>query len=89
MMTLVEACNVLEMCSNVYPAKKWSQELLADIAVMQEEYTRGENANLAKIRGIALRYRWKQSRNKTEEGVLRMVRWYSKRIFECMSVYEV
>lgn len=89
MMTLKEACDVLEMCACVYPQKKWSQELLVDVAAMQEEYTRGENANIAKIRGIGLKYRWKQSRNKTEEGVLRMVRWYSKRIFECMSVYEV
>lgn len=89
MITLKDACDVLEMCANVYPHKKWSQELLGDVAVMQEEYTRGENANLAKVRGIALKYRWKQSRNKTEEGVLRMVRWYSKRIVECLSVYEV
>lgn len=89
MISLKDACDALEMCANVYPAKKWSQELLVDVATMQEEYTRGENANLAKVRGIGLKYRWKQSRNKTEDGVLRMVRWYSKRIVECLSVYEV
>lgn len=89
MMTLKEACDVLEMCANVYPHKKWSQDLLADVAIMCAEYEKGENANVEKVQGIALMYRWKQSRNKTEDGVLRMVRWYSKRIAEMLSVYEV